>query len=130
VVIDARQMAVLVLFASRLAPGHFDLIAASPPCAVWSNARMMDLGKLRLSTGRPWTRAELDADLAGPQGAQLIDRLRRGYVGALGSSAGPLGSFCLTGGPILGLGGACFVRNVGREGWVNRLLSRRFRIGR
>jgi hypothetical protein len=38
---------------------------------------MMNLGKLRLSTGRPWTRAELDADLAGPQGAQLIDRLRQ-----------------------------------------------------
>ena len=44
-------------------PGHFDLIAASPPCAVWSNARMADLGKLRLKTGKPWTRAELDADL-------------------------------------------------------------------
>ena len=58
-------------------PGHFDLIAASPPCAVWSNARMMNLGKLRLSTGRPWTRAELDADMAGPQGEQLIDRLRQ-----------------------------------------------------
>ena len=58
-------------------PGHFDLIAASPPCAVWSNARMMNLGKLRLKTGKPWTRAELDADLAGPQGEQLIDRLRQ-----------------------------------------------------
>jgi hypothetical protein len=58
-------------------PGHFDLIAASPPCAVWSNARMMNLGKLRLSTGQPWTRAELDADMAGPQGEQLIDRLRQ-----------------------------------------------------
>ena len=42
-------------------PGHFDLVAASPPCAVWSNARMMNLGKLRLATGRPWTQAELDA---------------------------------------------------------------------
>ena len=58
-------------------PGHFDLIAASPPCAVWSNARMMNLGKLRLATGRPWTQAELDADLKGPQGEQLIDRLRQ-----------------------------------------------------
>ena len=58
-------------------PGHFDLIAASPPCAVWSNARMMNLGKLRLATGRPWTQAELDADLKGPQGQQLIDRLRQ-----------------------------------------------------
>ena len=57
-------------------PGHFDLVAASPPCAVWSNARMMNLGKLRLATGRPWTQAELDADLKGPQGEQLIDRLR------------------------------------------------------
>jgi hypothetical protein len=38
---------------------------------------MMNLGKLRLSTGLPWTRAELDADLAGPQGEQLIDRLRQ-----------------------------------------------------
>ena len=46
-------------------PGHFDLIGASPPCAVWSNARMMNLGKLRLATGRPWTQAELDADLKG-----------------------------------------------------------------
>jgi hypothetical protein len=64
-------------------PGHFDLIAISPPCAVWSNARMMDLGKLRLSTGLPWTRAELYADMAGPQGAQLIYRLRQvlGYSG-------------------------------------------------
>ena len=58
-------------------PGHFDLIAASPPCAVWSNARMMNLGKLRLKTGEPWTRAELDADMAGPQGEQLIARLRQ-----------------------------------------------------
>jgi hypothetical protein len=57
--------------------GHFDLIAASPPCAVWSNARMMNLDKLRLSTGRPWTRVELDADSAGPQGAQLVDWLRQ-----------------------------------------------------
>ena len=57
-------------------PGHFDLVAASPPCAVWSNARMMNLGKLRLATGRPWTRAELDADIKGPQGEQLIDKLR------------------------------------------------------
>jgi hypothetical protein len=30
-------------------PGHFDLIVASPLCAVWSNARMMDLGKLTAS---------------------------------------------------------------------------------
>jgi hypothetical protein len=44
---------------------------------VWSNARMMSLGKLRLKTGKPWTRAELDADLAGPQGEQLIARLRQ-----------------------------------------------------
>jgi hypothetical protein len=38
---------------------------------------MMDLGKLRLKTGRPGTRSEIDADLAGPQGAQLIDCLRQ-----------------------------------------------------
>jgi hypothetical protein len=38
---------------------------------------MTDLGKLRLGTGRPWTRAELDAHMAGPQGEQLIDRLRQ-----------------------------------------------------
>ena len=23
-------------------PGHFDIIACSPPCAVWSNARLMN----------------------------------------------------------------------------------------
>jgi hypothetical protein len=38
---------------------------------------MMNLGKLHLSIGKPWTRADLDADMASPQGEQLIDRLRQ-----------------------------------------------------
>jgi hypothetical protein len=38
---------------------------------------MTNLGKLCLKTGQLWTRAELHADLVGPQGDQLIDRLRQ-----------------------------------------------------
>jgi hypothetical protein len=38
---------------------HFDIVCASPPCAVWSNARWMDVGKLRKSTGGMWTRETL-----------------------------------------------------------------------
>ena len=36
-----------------------------------------NLGKLHLSTGRPWARAELGAYMAGPHGEQLIGRLRQ-----------------------------------------------------
>jgi site-specific DNA-cytosine methylase len=39
-------------------PGHFDLIAASPPCAGASPARQPNLGQLRRTTGKPGTRAE------------------------------------------------------------------------
>ena len=38
-------------------PEHFGLIAAGLLRAVWSNARMINLDKLRLKTGKPWTRA-------------------------------------------------------------------------
>ena len=58
-------------------PGHFDIIACSPPCAVWSNARLMNIGKLHKDTCRgKWTKEELDADLNGEQGKLLVDRMR------------------------------------------------------
>ena len=57
-------------------PGHFDIIACSPPCAVWSNARLMNIGKLHKDKSRKWTKEELDADLDGCDGKLLVDRMR------------------------------------------------------
>ena len=57
-------------------PGHFDVVCASPPCAVWSNARLMNVGQFCKSTGGVWTKEMLETELQGVHGAMLVDRMR------------------------------------------------------
>ena len=57
-------------------PGHFDVVCASPPCAVWSNARLMNVGQFCKRTGGVWTKEMLEAELQGVHGALLVDRMR------------------------------------------------------
>jgi hypothetical protein len=43
---------------------------------VWSNARLMNVGKLCKRTGGVWTKDMLEAELKGVDGAMLVDRMR------------------------------------------------------
>ena len=57
-------------------PGHFDVVCASPPCAVWSNARLMNVGQFCKRTGGVWTKEMLEVELQGVHGAMLVEWMR------------------------------------------------------